>query len=281
MILVTAIDFYIKFTSMFNMRCVFCKNESSLSISVEHIIPQSLGNTKNFLPKGIVCDSCNNYFALKIEKPLLEQPFFKNLRARNWISNKKGRIPSEDIRFIGAKEKSIVHRSKKDKTPIEIDIDTDFFSSIINNEITELIFPTEVERPEEDNKIIARFIGKVGVETLAQILYLKDGGLEYLTDDKQFDPIREYVRFERSHTKWCYYTRKIYDETGDIQYNPKGYKPKELMYEYNLFYTTQSELYICIIIKGHEFTLNMGGPSIDGYMDWLIENNNASPLYIK
>ncbi len=46
----------------------FCKQCSDLSNSVEHIIPESLGNKNHVLPKGIVCDRCNNYFTLKIEK---------------------------------------------------------------------------------------------------------------------------------------------------------------------------------------------------------------------
>ena len=53
------------------MICLFCKENSTNSISVEHIIPESLGNKEHILPKGIVCDKCNQYFAIKLEKPLL------------------------------------------------------------------------------------------------------------------------------------------------------------------------------------------------------------------
>lgn len=54
------------------MNCIFCKEESSNSRSIEHIIPESLGNKDHVLPPGIVCDKCNNYFARKIEKKILE-----------------------------------------------------------------------------------------------------------------------------------------------------------------------------------------------------------------
>lgn len=40
-----------------------------------------------------------------------------------------------------------------------------------------------------------------------------------------------------------------------------------------------AELYFIIIIWGMEFTINMAGPEIDGYIKWLKENNNISPLY--
>jgi hypothetical protein len=76
------------------MRCIFCKNDSTNSKSVEHIIPESLGNKNNILPKGVVCDSCNSYFGSKIEKAVLEMPYFKSLRGRIMIENKKGKISS-------------------------------------------------------------------------------------------------------------------------------------------------------------------------------------------
>ncbi|MDD2177752.1 HNH endonuclease [Acidovorax sp. D2M1] len=75
------------------MRCIFCKQDSSTSTSVEHIIPESLGNTEHMLPVGAVCDACNNYFARKVERPVLESPVFRQLRAGMVVPNKKGRIP--------------------------------------------------------------------------------------------------------------------------------------------------------------------------------------------
>jgi len=54
------------------MRCLFCKCDSSSSRSVEHVIPESLGNHSLTLPPGVVCDNCNNYFSRKVEKPFLE-----------------------------------------------------------------------------------------------------------------------------------------------------------------------------------------------------------------
>ncbi len=38
-------------------RCLFCLEDSSSSVSVEHIVPESLGNTTILLPRGFVCDS--------------------------------------------------------------------------------------------------------------------------------------------------------------------------------------------------------------------------------
>ncbi len=64
------------------MRCIFCKGDSNQSRSVEHIIPEALGNIEHVLPRGIVCDTCNNYFARKVEGPLLETQWFRHARSK-------------------------------------------------------------------------------------------------------------------------------------------------------------------------------------------------------
>ena len=53
------------------MRCLFCKKDSDETKSIEHIVPESLGNKSFVLPLGYVCDKCNNYFALRVEKPFM------------------------------------------------------------------------------------------------------------------------------------------------------------------------------------------------------------------
>lgn len=81
------------------MECIFCHKGASLSRSVEHIIPESLGNKQHILPTGYVCDECNHYFAVKIEKELLRQPYFVSMRFRNEILTKKGKLVKENMIF--------------------------------------------------------------------------------------------------------------------------------------------------------------------------------------
>ncbi|GMQ79286.1 MAG: hypothetical protein BMS9Abin02_1861 [Anaerolineae bacterium] len=76
------------------MLCIFCKADSAATRSVEHIIPESLGNTDHVLPVGVVCDGCNQYFARKVERPLLESGMFRLLRADRRVPSKRGRIPT-------------------------------------------------------------------------------------------------------------------------------------------------------------------------------------------
>jgi len=80
-------------------RCIFCKNDSSLSKSVEHIIPESLGNTEHILPKGVVCDKSNNYFSRKLEGTILSYQEFKIDRFHMSVPSKRGKIPSLNVIF--------------------------------------------------------------------------------------------------------------------------------------------------------------------------------------
>jgi len=78
------------------MNCIFCKMDSIASSSIEHIIPQSIGNVEHTLPAGVVCDRCNNYFSTKIEKPLLEMSYFRDMCYCAKISNKRELDPLRD-----------------------------------------------------------------------------------------------------------------------------------------------------------------------------------------
>jgi hypothetical protein len=44
------------------MSCIFCGNNAGLN-TIEHIIPESLGNDFLILKPGLVCDNCNNIFS--------------------------------------------------------------------------------------------------------------------------------------------------------------------------------------------------------------------------
>ena len=55
--------------------------------------------------------------------------------------------------------------------------------------------------------------------------------------------------------------------------------PEQVVHEFNFLITKVCEMYFVIAIFGEEFTINMGGPTIEGYEVWLRENDGASPLY--
>ena len=50
---------------------------------------------------------------------------------------------------------------------------------------------------------------------------------------------------------------------------------------YDLLLTDRPETYFVFSIHGHEFVINLGGPAIKGYEQWLTENNHVSFLVEK
>lgn len=259
------------------MKCIFCKHDATASISVEHIVPESMGNKNNILPKGVVCDTCNNYFSLKIEKKVLEMKYFQNLRFRNGIESKKNRIPRGKALIPKTKyEAEIIISENK---PFEVILDAASFELIQKGEIKHLLLPFDMEYPKDD-KEFSRFLAKIGVEMIALRLLMQNrNDQDLLAEEPALDPVRNYARFNSKNEKWVYSSRKIYEE--DESFFLENGKSVDMVFECDFLVTKEGELYFVIAIKGIEFALNMAGSSIEGYENWLRENNHISPLYSK
>lgn len=261
------------------MNCIFCKENSTDSINLEHIIPESLGNKNYILERGIVCDKCNNYFATKIEKILLDIDYYVSLRARNYIKNKRGKIPTERIIFHGSDCISEIKRPKNTDILYIVSNDLNYFEKIINGKNKNMSFSVELMPPFE-NYYVSRFLAKVAVEVLALRLKVHPQGLDYLINEIQFDVIREYARYGKRYENWPYYVRKIYEEDTLFESIDHPKVILDRLFEFTIFSTDNCECYLVLIFKGIEYTINIGCPEITSYLNWLIDNNNVSPLYL-
>jgi hypothetical protein len=263
------------------MYCIFCKNDSSTSVSVEHIIPESLGNKTHTLPRGIVCDKCNNYFARKIEKPLLDSDYFTHSRFRNFLPNKKGRIPPIENGLLLAHKPIKLGMGRETEGhsyiyPLDEESLNGFMGYMRTQTRGELLFP--IPAPVEPY-LVTRFLAKVGLEALAHKVIPVPGWETELIFKQELDEVRNYARYGDVNKNWPFYERRLYgehkmftDETG---------QPYEILHEFNTLYTDHQELYVVVIILGVEYTINLGGPEIDGYEKWLKEHGYMSPLYPK
>jgi hypothetical protein len=255
------------------MRCIFCKKVSDASKSVEHIIPESIGNTKHVLPPGVVCDSCNNYFSREVEKPFLESPAVKALRFHQGISSKKGKIPPIE----GMLDPGIpvtMYRYLKGPFVGSIDVNAEAFKQIMSSDQGRVIFPLSGEAPKD--LVVSRFLAKAGMEVVAFRLLDHPEGLEYLVDEVQFDPVRNHAR-RGDIRQWPHYARRIYD--ANKRWDDGTDTGTQVMHEFDFLQTEAGELYFVVAIFGLELTLNMSGPFIDGYIDWIKQHNQISPLY--
>lgn len=76
--------------------CIFCLGIQGFE-TVEHIIPQSLGNMHYILPRGTICHSCNNRFA-RFENKVVSSHIFLEERERLGLIRATGDIESDPLR---------------------------------------------------------------------------------------------------------------------------------------------------------------------------------------
>lgn len=268
---------------MFN-RCMFCEEDSSSSKSVEHIIPESLGGKKHTLPPGIVCDKCNNYFAREVEKPFLEHSAIKALRFNEGIESKKGVIPP--IQAILNQEHEVrLWKDSKGEFAGHVDVDSSAFNSIMTAGKGTIIFPVSQDSTMlTEGPILSRFLGKVVLEGFVHKLLGDSKTLdvvesllnEFIRDDS-FVPLKRHVR-RGVGCQWPCNVRRIYDAQKrwfDI-ITGESY---QVMNEFDFLITDESECYFVMALFGMEYTINIGGPSIEGYLNWLKGHKGESPLY--
>ncbi|HAH48747.1 MAG TPA: HNH endonuclease, partial [Planctomycetaceae bacterium] len=177
------------------MRCIFCKVDSSSSRSVEHIIPESLGNIDHVLPPGIVCDKCNNYISREVEKPFLDSRYIQERRFNFGIPSKKKRIPP--MEGFHLQTSTLIHLLKVDgEEGISVCAgpNTDesrWVNSLLSSKAGTLILPIG-EKPSD--KVVSRFIGKVGLEVLAHRALDDPEILDEIVNKTELDQLRDYVR---------------------------------------------------------------------------------------
>jgi len=255
-------------------RCIFCKQDSTTSGSVEHIVPESLGNKSHVLPRGIVCDGCNNYFASKVEKMFLESGAITALRFRESLPSKKGRIPSMSGILRPNYPVRVYRYSTGSPYVGVVDMSQEAFEHMLQKDRSEILFPASGGAP--DDFLVSRLLGKIGIEAIAQRLMNYSGGVEYVVKENQFDLLRNHARYG-STRDWPYHLRRIYPPDRKT-FDPDN-KALQTIFEYDLLYTPMGELYFIIAIFGLELAINVGGPELEGYLEWLKKTDGVSPLY--
>lgn len=124
---------------------------------------------------------------------------------------------------------------------------------------------------------VFRFIAKIGLEVLAFRLKDVPGANEELVGKPELDEIRVYARRGLPQMVWPISLRQIYPET--FLFADRVAPPYEVLHEFDLLCTPSSEYYAVIAIFGWEYVINLGGPQLEGYQEWLKRNNGRSPLY--
>lgn len=263
------------------MRCLFCKAPTDSSKSVEHVIPEAFGSKKIILPKGIVCDKCNNYFSRKIEGPLLAHPSFRNIRAWHQVRTKRGNMPSVQGIIGGTDIKINMKLDEEGELKIQFEKDsdakkygTDFIPRLLEAGASALIFMLDVNHPKIE---MSRFLAKMALEAVAFRFLASDKFEAQLIDHPHFDPIRNFARYGIGPREWPYSQRRIFPIDTNMRH-PETNDWVQAGFGHDLFFTKMKEMYFVFILYGMEYVINLGGPSIAGFEDWLKTHNNFSPV---
>lgn len=260
-----------------SMRCLFCKQDSSDSSSVEHIIPESIGNKKRVLPAGVVCDKCNNYFACKVEEPILNDSWMRNLKAYHQVPNKKNKFPSM-VGYIAGTEIPInMRKSREGKFQLAAEriCDQPKLNKVIEEGFTTpLLFKIEDNLPERE---MSRFLCKMALEAVAELFCRKHDKINNTVHTPFFDNIRTYARYGTNFKNWPFYQRSIFPQETLMRHTDTN-EWVQAGFGYCLFMNKHRETLFAFCLYGIEFVINVGGPSIEGYKQWLIDHNNISPM---
>lgn len=255
------------------MKCIFCNADTSNSKSVEHIIPQSFGNSKMVLRRGIVCDKCNNYFSVEIENPFLSKESSKMLRRELEIKSKKGKIPE----ISGFPNDITKIKQISPDTFLYIDIDKDATEEKIAKTVESFKSYNKVIEQDaiKKDKNTCRLLAKMAVEYFVFLLNQSDDVCDYVRTDPAFKNIIQFVRFNPK-IDWDYNVRRYYELNKfheDVLFD-------EINWECDFLFTEEGEIYYIVIMFGIEYAINLGGSSVEGYKRWLDKYHNISPLYL-
>lgn len=231
--------------------CIFCNQDSTESKSVEHIIPESLGNDELILDKGIVCDKCNNYFSREIESPVLNLDGFKQLRFYEFIESKRGRIPNSDAFFCG--EKCDIRWQQIDgENCLMIGVSPEVINKLII-EPPHMFFTRGFELDDNEHKYeISRFLLKIAIEYYVYLILHNDESdseelnLEF---DEHFKRLIQYVRIGRKDRKPITYD-------SSILYNYRPLNNDKTCFKIG-FLLESDDLIFNLLIGNTSFRLNM------------------------
>lgn len=242
------------------MSCLFCQSEGPFTI--EHIIPESLGND-DLLLVDQVCATCNSHFS-KIEEFVLQKTALAFWRAFLGIKTKRGRLPTVELsqpkHEKGAfpsvhpnHDNGIGFTSHDDgSTSVDI-IDSNIINRIKSGEKSEFRF---VMTP----KLLfnfGRFLCKIGTE----LVCLED---QRIARSKNFERARNYARFGGQEYLWpiFHFSEGDPGEFRRVQSDSEGITEEVDCYSYSL------------IEIGDEYVLLRLGVGTD---NWVVCLNDPFP----
>ncbi len=177
------------------MNCIIC-NKKSESISIEHIVPESLGNKKYVMLKGSVCDTCNNKFS-KFEDTALANSIFVMERAINGIPTKKGKTAKGKIQGLEIEGDEKFRKNHTVVSGLNSKNTKDF-----NPRTKEFVL--RIESFDKSQVATSKLLLKMAIESIYK-------SKKRLFDETDFEELRGFLKGE-NNKDWAFITSKYKNE---------------------------------------------------------------------
>lgn len=239
-------------------KCLFCLETTGPFVHVEHPIPESLGNDDLFIEPGFVCDTCNQYFGVKVENSVLSTPPFGIERVRADVKTKKGKHPL----FLSPPHIQLYPTSFKDK--VILVASPEYWNFLQKNSL--LLLP----HSEKNDVLIVRLLLKMGLELL-----LLDDQLDPY--NSQFNSARKFARSPVIGSSWQM-AYGIYPNQEDLVISQREDEISPLvthqLYQYQIGIMQSGDVIFSFMYAVHIFVCNLMRPSIVEYTDGFNRLNS-------
>jgi hypothetical protein len=201
----------------------------------------------------------------------------RNFRAWYQVPNKRRKFPS--LRgHIGGTDIAIgLSRDRDGKLKVETERlrDSEHLKAELDTGLPNgLLFMIDMDPPKRE---MSRFLCKMALETVAETFASGKGGTETVVDSAFFDNIRTYARYGNNYSEWPYSQRRIYPE-NTLMRHPETNAWVQAGFGCCWFMNKRRETLFVFCFYGIEFVVNVGGPSIRGYEEWMEDHGNISPM---
>ncbi|MCX6030495.1 MAG: hypothetical protein NT169_14510 [Chloroflexi bacterium] len=168
--------------SVAESRCIYCLTTTGSFMSEEHIFPESLGNDELVLPKGHVCDRCNNEVLSGLDEALINFGPVAFLRVQFVPYTKEGKLPKANfqnlsMRRTGPRNITIIAKDKTARIKDKKHLGDNWYS-----------FRIDTRGRKFNPVLLGRALYKIALGTVA----LSQG--RELACSSKYDAAREFIR---------------------------------------------------------------------------------------
>lgn len=231
-------------------RCIYCLSTNNPFLRREHPIPESLGNDDIVIPKGFVCDPCNQYFGSKIEQKVLQSAPFGIERLFLAIKSKKGRYPKHQDSSLELQSTGYWDHVKiYSPSPHE---------SLVRRRDGKMVLNPKWAPPNA----IAQFLLKMG---LGLLVLAKDTNPYSL----EFDGARNCARLGRNASTWDF-ALGVYPNRSDLITDSRRDDVGEIetrqIYQYEMGVMESGDVIFSFVFGVCVFAINLSRPTLTEYI---------------